>query len=411
MRRNIKIVTEWIHAAMILALILPTFHAFRIEREAQIEATIFFISLSIIIPIILTSIAIKKCRNIGQYLFICVVILAVTGVLITIVGNLLSYGSTTQVCVIATMVLSLFVVWERIKARMDQKARLESKRIQDTDWKPDSGILEKPGIYMLVYFCVIYGIGIRAASVWLCNEALICAFIYLLAALIHQYIDSTERYLSLNRRVCSLPGKRIYGIGGLVFAGVMLLLVIVSMPAFLTTSNRRYMDFQGFSMDEEYYFEEYTFNDDQLMDPSSYEVPEVNEAARKAFDVLERIFYVLGAISVIFFAVLIIKSLRGAVCRFREAQDENGDLVEPLDTIEDIEKIKTKRRRTGRRANTEREKIRREYRKTIRKYRREIPNPAETPYEIEKNAGIEKNKDMQELHESYEAARYGSRQE
>lgn len=411
MRQNIKIVTGWIHASLILALILPTFYTFRTDREAQVEATIFFICLSTIIPIISTSVAIKKCRNIGQYLFICIIILAVTGVLVTVFGNALSYEGTTQICVIVILAISLYVMWARIKGRMDQKDRLESKKRQDIDWKPASGILEKPTIYMLVYFTVIYGIGIKTASVRLCNEALVCAFIYLLAAMVRQYIDSTESYLSLNRRVCNLPGKRIYGIGGIVFAGVMLMLVLVSIPAFLTTSYRRYMNFHGFSIEKEVYFEEDAFNDDQLMDPSSYGVPEVNKTAQKAFIVLERIFYVLGAIFVIFFAVIIIKSLRGAVRRFREAQDENGDLVEPLDTVEDIEKIKTKMRRTSRRENTEREKIRREYRKTIRKYRREIPNPAETPYEIETNAGIEQNKDMQELHESYEAARYGSTQE
>ena len=52
-------------------------------------------------------------------------------------------------------------------------------------------------------------------------------------------------------------------------------------------------------------------------------------------------------------------------------------------------------------------KIRRVYRKFIRKHRKERPAVYETPREIELAAGVADTPEGQKLHEEYELARYG----
>ena len=60
-----------------------------------------------------------------------------------------------------------------------------------------------------------------------------------------------------------------------------------------------------------------------------------------------------------------------------------------------------------RRHKTTEEQIRREYRRFIRKNRKDRPNLYETPREIEMLAGVADTVEGQDMHERYELARYG----
>ena len=61
-------------------------------------------------------------------------------------------------------------------------------------------------------------------------------------------------------------------------------------------------------------------------------------------------------------------------------------------------------------ARTEEDKIRRSYRKFIRKNRKDRPAKFETPTEIETAAGVVDTTEGKELHKMYEFARYGFRE-
>ena len=56
--------------------------------------------------------------------------------------------------------------------------------------------------------------------------------------------------------------------------------------------------------------------------------------------------------------------------------------------------------------DTERYRIRRNYKKVIRRHRKDRPLPAEMPEDIEKKAGLYGTPEGQELHNRYEDARY-----
>lgn len=114
--------------------------------------------------------------------------------------------------------------------------------------------------------------------------------------------------------------------------------------------------------------------------------------------------YIMEAFVFLFIIILLVKSIISTFHAFRASKDENGDIVEELEDTDDVRKITLPARR---RKLSERERIRKEYRKTIRRNRKDRPAASESPLEIEKNAGIADQKDIQELHRNYELARYG----
>ena len=122
--------------------------------------------------------------------------------------------------------------------------------------------------------------------------------------------------------------------------------------------------------------------------------------------VIEAIFWILGVLCVVVFVYGVVLAIRQLLKDFRNSRDENGDLVEEIkeDSASVKEDILNLRRRHG--VDSEIEKIRRQYRKTIRKHRKDRPAPFESPTEIEENAGLKEDEKMRQLHKEYESARY-----
>ena len=83
--------------------------------------------------------------------------------------------------------------------------------------------------------------------------------------------------------------------------------------------------------------------------------------------------------------------------------DDNGD------KIEDLGENAGERRapRALRETDIETVRIRRLYKRTIRKHRRDRPAPYETPAEMEEKAGLANDTAMRTLHADYERVRYG----
>jgi len=90
---------------------------------------------------------------------------------------------------------------------------------------------------------------------------------------------------------------------------------------------------------------------------------------------------------------------------FRESYDENGDIIEELEETEDLKAKRVKR--FSKEELSEREKTRKQYRRFIRKHKKQAPNPYDTPIEIEKGAGVEDKEETYTIHQMYEQARYG----
>ena len=121
------------------------------------------------------------------------------------------------------------------------------------------------------------------------------------------------------------------------------------------------------------------------------------------------IFYVLGSAAITAAAFGLFRAIQRLFAGFRRisGEEENGDEVISLDPEDEITgsgaaelRIKT--------YFTEREKIRRRYKRTIRKKATGDIDQYLTPDEIEERVGLSGDPDMKKLHDVYENARYGA---
>lgn len=396
----------WVHAALIRAIILPLIYALGTERSDAVQYSLFFRGLLIAVPIVITGIAIDRCRSLLSYLLVCLVTFAATGVLGVAVGGSLAPRWVFYGYVFALLLETLLIMLERLSGRIHKKEEREAVQGTDLYWKPSYDAIKKPSFPVLAYFAVVYVAAKNVNSPAVCNIALCSAAVYGLAVILYRYIDETERYLALNRRTCNLPSRRIYGISGVMLAVLILLLVVAVVPSFLTIGKRSYRDIREWTPIVELQSEDPLMPEntdggggDFMMDM----LEEYGEPAEPSAFVVA-LSYAAAAGVFVLLAVMIYRKMKEVFEGFRETNDENGDIVEELETGVKPQK-EPMRRKPGR--LTERERIRRQYRQTIRRHRKDRPAVSETPYEIERNAGIEQNEEQRALHVLYEKVRYG----
>lgn len=408
MRKLILKTAGWIHASLILAIITPTLYSFGTERQDAIAETLYFKCLLIFVPVALTDLAIDRCKELITYLLSSLFIFTVTAALGFAAAGSLRQNITFWGYMLLLLFETFFVIIDRLMERLHRKKAAEAAKGEDPSFRPEIHMLRQPAFVFLCYFPVIYAAALNMDNPALCNTALFSAIAYVPVLFLHRYVDKTEEYLSLNKRTCSLPSARIYGIGTGMLAMLLLLFLLTILPALFTTSHRNYHDLRKWL----------TTLESDYVEP----VPEDNTAGQGEEDFMKALMAEYGepkpapywlellsdliqAAVLILFAVLLLKKIRDTFRDFRGINDENGDIVEELERpVEDVKKISVPGTRRG---LSERERIRRNYRKTIRRHRKERPAVHESPAEIEARAGIADSEAGRELHRTYESARYG----
>lgn len=408
LRRMIKKTAGWLHALLLLSPLFPMLAALELEAGDIAGQWLFAKSLLILLPIIVTDYASEKCRNMLTYLVIS--IMTFTGTLW--LGRLLSASFHPQGLSLTYLIFlaleTAFVAVSRLMERLRRKEKEEAFSGADPSWEPTKDSLREPAFPVLFYFLALYAIALHVNSPEACNMAFLCASLYTPAAFAFQYVKKTEYYLSLNKRTCNLPSKRIYGIGiGLLLVFLLLFFLLTVLSVF-TINERRYSDIRKqikerpladhpWTLEEEISYEEGNAIPEELL--------ALAEEAAFAPLWMTWLSNLMVALTPFVLGFFLIKALRVQFRRFREARDENGDLVEELCESEPAKKIKISKEK---RPLTERERIRKEYRKMIKYHRKERPAVYESPAEIEKNAGIAEREEVKKLHTRYEQARYGA---
>ena len=394
-------VLTYLHATLISMLVFPLLYTLTETLDADGEVILYLKCLLIFVPIMVTEIAVRRLKNLGVYVLSCIAVtVAVWGVI------RLLFGGNGMLYPIVMTAESLFVSFFRFKERI-QLARQEKE--DDFYTTPAVSLINQPSFGFLWYFAVMYMIGIVFNSKTLCDIAFWNAAIYFFVALAYTYIKATNHYLELNKWTKSIPRKRLYAISA-AMAGLFAVLVLIAMlPSFFLAGQRHYTDIRTWSDDME--LVEY-----QPMDLSQTGKDDYSDEYWIMMDDMETppepskfwsyLGWLMTAASIVFMVYLAVKMLRQIFKEFRDSYDENGDKVEELDD-EPMQKEELLHLRRSMKADSEAERIRRAYRKTIKKHRKEIPAQYESPSEIEKNAGLFEDEDMKRLHLQYEHVRYG----
>lgn len=386
---------------------MPMLYTFGAEQPDIIGQTLYLKCLVIILPVIATDFAINKCKGLFSYLIVCAVIFAATAAISWSAAGSLHQSSSLWEYMIIILGETAFVIINRMAERLQRKKDKDAARGEDPSWRPSFDSLRVPSFPVLIFFLAVYVLAINLNNPAVCNAALFSAALYTVITIMYHYVCETENYLFLNNRTCNIPSKRIYGIGNGMLAIFLLLFIIVILPALFTISNRHYRDLRKFTAPIEFDYtepERETYMEYSAEDPMEALIAQYGEP-KPTPEWLIILSYILEAVVFLFLVAALVKIIYDTFRAFREAADENGDIVEELEETD--EAVKIKRNPVIRRRLSERERIRKEYRKFIRRYRKERPERHESPTEIEKNAGIADNEECKVLHKQYELARYG----
>lgn len=410
MRRYIKRGLEWLHVVLILSMLAPLIcMADRQMQPDQIYRT-YFAGYLLIVPVIGLMQAERGCKNFIQYLavFLCMCF----GVKIASqkLSGLVLNERAAIVYTVCMNICTVLIAAGAFATRMYKIRRKEARENQDSTWKEEGFILDRPGKGFSVIFVVIYISGLFRTCPQICNLALYSTLVYLLLAIAHEYIDELEEYLKLNEnmyQVRNIPYKRIYGIGKLFIIGYLVLLFLTVVPAFLTADDRKYIDIQNTQFQKEIAAEDIYVQPpvDVTSEPMFSEMGEESIIPQEILQALDALLYAISVITCVLVLFAAIAAIRKELAKFAKASEEEEDVVESLEPIKEDEQMFMGKRTWKR---TEEDKIRRLYRKFIRKHRKELPAVYETPTEIELAAGVTDTEEGKAMHEKYEQVRYGS---
>lgn len=407
MRKIIKQSAQWLHASLMIAIIIPLLYALCARKPDTIGQTLYIKCLVIIFPVIMTDFIKSRCKGLLSYLILSVFLLLATFVSGLAVAGPLRHHFLFPGYMALLFCETVFIICNRLAERISKAKAAAAAKGEDPSWRPVHSILREPSFPALIYFLAVYVLALNLANPALCNAALFSVVVYTPVTFLYRYIYETEKYLSLNKRTCSLPSKRIYGIGSGMLAAFLLMLMIISLPALFTVSNRHYDDIRDWTADITIDYTDLIPENNQEdigKDPMATLIAQYGEP-KPAPKWLSVLFHMVETAIFLFLAAMLLKIIRSAFQDFRKIGDDNGDIVEQLeDTAEAISKVIIP---SNRRNPSEQERIRKEYRKIIRRHRKDIPAAYESPIEIETIAGIAHSEDGKKLHKQYELARYG----
>lgn len=400
--RSLKII-GYAHATLFFALLIPLFDTLIGVSDPAGTGVLYSKCLLVLVPVILTDRAAKRVKYLAVYLGICAALLAaVWGIAV-----LFHASGTDTLCYCVGMSAEIFFIGlKRLQGRLKESPR---RKDDDPLAAKEEEFLDTPSLSLLWYFVGIYGAGVLLNGKALCDMAFGSAIVYLFLALTAVYFRETKGYLETNKRVKGIPTRRLYGVSFAVLLFFMLLLLIGLLPSVFLASHRRYTDIRGWLDGWEAASTEY-LDEMEFGGAGGMEMLEMlndGEPTRELPKFVIALFQALGGAIVLAFVYGILCAIRRVFQDFRNSRDENGDIIEEIK-----DKGRTDREemlgKEYRRTDSEAEKIKRRYRKMIRKHRKDRPAPYESPIEIEERAGLQDDEEMRKLHGAYEEVRYGT---
>lgn len=399
LNRSLKIM-GYVHATLIFALLIPSLYAIAGLSDPAGDGVLYIKCFLVLIPVIVTERAAKRVKHLAVYIVICAALLAAVWGMFALLND----SGTYAVCYCIGMSAETFyIVIKRLKGRLKESPR---RKERDPLAAKEEEFLDTPSLSFLWYFVAVYVLGLFLKAKALCDMAFYSAVVYLFLSLFNTYFRAARSYLEINKRIKGIPTRRLYGIGFFMLLVFSLLLLAGILPSVFLANHRQYIDISRWEFVPYEYQSQIEFYGISLGDMSMMEMMYDDEALPEPSKLANILFWVMAGICILAFVYGIIMAIRQIFKDFRNSHDENGDIIEEIQGKErsDREEMLVKGHR---RAGSALEKIKRRYRKMIRKNRKDRPAPHESPTEIEEGAGLKDDEQMQQLHKEYEEVRYG----
>lgn len=399
---------EYLHVTLLFVMFVPMVYAVTGWSDPTGTQVLYLKCLLIAVPVIVTERVGKQVRSVIVYFMISALLLAgvggMTGLVILLADQSGSFEGYEVCYCVMVLLETLFLIVKRF-----------SDRVKAARWKREEPLaakvisfLDHPALSFVWYFVVFYLFGILLNAKLLCDIAFYSAIVYTFLALIYEYFGTTKAYLERNKRTKGIPRRRLYGVSFSMLLVFLMLLFAGMMPAVFLAGQRQYMDIRDWfgnvgPVPVEY--ESDAVFQQPMMGGADWTELLDDEEPSKA---VNAILWVIGIACALAFLYGVILMIRQVLEDFRSSRDENGDIVEEISDDQILQRKEVILNRKARRqTESEAERIRRKYRRMIRKHRKERPAPYESPAEIEEYAGLKDDEQMQQLHREYEEVRYG----
>lgn len=390
---------SYIHATLMLMMVTPLLYGIGEVELEESEVVIALKCLAVILPVIVTKRVQRLSKNLGTYIFVCLGTLAVLySVTYFPFKPLSAYAACYMFTIVSeTFFLAVFRLADRLK-----KVDFGEENIPS--------VFDRPRVGYVWYFAIVYLIGIIFNSKLVCDMSFWSAILYMVVAFWYEYLVETKSYLRLNSRTKGIPKKRLYAVSAMMALIFLMICLVGILPSVFMSGYRRYTDIRHWFDNKA--LEEITYGIDGGYMPQNTEkdlmlqfLPNDGTDGREPV-LLSAILWAVVTVCLLAGIYGMFKSIRRIFRDFRNALDENGDIIEEIEE-ETAGYSEEEFFADGKKNDSEVMRIRRKYKKTIKRHMKTSPAPCDTPEEIEKNAGLGDNPEMKKLHKEYEHARYG----
>lgn len=411
--RFLRALSEYLHIPFLFTPLLPFmaqwiyYYGSQEDRKHPVIAVLdagvtrqhFLTGLWLIPVCIIVRLSERKFRSPAAFLAICGAILAAL------------FFLTGGVDRILLLIISVLFMMDTFRFRVSENSRRRAVRENDPDWQEPSFLFLRPVLYWLAFPAILYIAALFQHNAVLCNEILLCAILYALCCLVYHRVCALQDYIEAHHGLENVPAGRIRRIGLAVTGGLIAVMLCTALLSAALGGKRIYLTEKPQVEQEALFTEEELENFFPAAGPGG--MPEDLMGEGEAWEppvwlqkLLDGIFYAIG------FAILgaaawgVILSIRRTLRIYRAREEENGDISVSLEPENDRIARIAQRAADLLPPRTEKERIRRKYRRTIRRARQEAPMQFETPAEIERGADLSSLPDPEAFHTEYERARY-----
>jgi len=401
---------ECISPVCLLAVIIPGFCLLDPQRSDAQLLPMYLAGWVLIFCSMFSRVVARRASSFALWLAVCAGALALTCLMGHVLAGAWLTGTYANVFMTGLVSESLWLSTVSARIRMVEKRRQRAARENDITWNEQRVTLEKPGLYGIAVATALYVVALWNHCPVMCNTALALGVGYALMLLFYRNVSVTESFLRDTKDLENVPGNKMRLLRRSRLLVLLAIVAAAALPALLTMGGRAYRDLRFLKFEtvldsEKLYFPGYTVPIEEAL-PDWVSEPHPAEQTPALFRQMEKVLPWIAAIGILALALRLISAY---VQSFKGIPEENGDVAVSL--AEDVAvQLRPERRRVTGRPVSERERVRRDYRRTIRRYRKRgwAPQPGETPRQIEDGTDIPEGFDVRALHEAYEKARYGS---
>lgn len=411
-KSQIPVILAFIHATFIFAPL----YVFVADMAKLTGADLFRCSIRgafVLIPVVLSHIMLRKINRMSVYIIISMLLTACFTVLGFMYGNYFYYGNiliavlNCFVCLVVFLMRNYSKI-EHIRMRKEfYELHDDKEQFLLSAWEIDT-FLSKPSIYHMGWFTIVYVFGVLFKLHHVIYEMFYIVVADIFICFICAYINNFYSYLQLNNKVASMPVNTMKKVNKLMLAIGVVLLILFALPAVIYNKE----PLENFSLPErelikaEMTPEEMGYMANMpLISPEMeklLESAEQEEAPAWVRYLIEAFIAIMGIVAAVFLAIVIIQ---GILERAKNYQYEDEDEILNLEETA-VDKDESISHNFISENLSEKAKIRRKYRKLIKKRTKGKPKKYATPTELEVEADFDRLDGGNELHISYENARY-----